>query len=83
MLLPKPIYRHWKDGEYRYFCPRCNAKYKTESPVYHHLRECGVGAQCPYCPKIVTQRRNLAEHMKRAHFAIKSNKRGSSDVIIL
>uniref|UniRef100_A0A336MPB0 CSON004610 protein n=2 Tax=Culicoides sonorensis TaxID=179676 RepID=A0A336MPB0_CULSO len=58
----KPIYKHWKNGEYRYFCPRCSAKYKHEGPVIYHLRECGVGAQCPYCPKVVTQRRNLAEH---------------------
>lgn len=29
-----------------------------------HLRECGTGAQCPLCPKIVTQRRNLRKHME-------------------
>jgi hypothetical protein len=29
------------------------------------MRECGKGAQCPFCPKVVTQRRNLASHMER------------------
>lgn len=30
-----------------------------------HRKECGKGAQCPLCPKIVTQKRNLAKHMER------------------
>uniref|UniRef100_A0A336N3C0 CSON005666 protein n=1 Tax=Culicoides sonorensis TaxID=179676 RepID=A0A336N3C0_CULSO len=79
----KPIYKHWKNGEYRYFCPRCSAKYKHEGPVIYHLRECGVGAQCPYCPKVVTQRRNLAEHVKRAHFLRGNHKKSGQKSVVL
>lgn len=37
----------------------------TVSALRSHLRECGRGAQCPLCPKIVTQKRNLAKHMEK------------------
>lgn len=37
----------------------------TVSALRSHVRECGIGAQCPLCPKIVTQRRNLAKHMEK------------------
>lgn len=35
------------------------------SALRSHLRECGRGAQCPLCPKVVTQKRNLAKHMEK------------------
>lgn len=34
------------------------------SALRGHLRECGLGAQCPVCPKVVTQRRNLVSNIK-------------------
>lgn len=37
----------------------------TVSALRSHLRECGRGAQCPLCPKVVTQKRNLAKHMEK------------------
>jgi hypothetical protein len=37
----------------------------TVSALRSHARECGVGAQCPLCPKVVTQKRNLAKHMEK------------------
>ena len=49
----------------RYVCGRCGVKYKKISALRSHLRECGRGAQCPLCPKIVTQKRNLAKHMEK------------------
>lgn len=53
------------DGHPRYICPRCGVKYKKISGLRGHLKECGTGAQCPICPKIVTQRRNLRKHMEK------------------
>lgn len=53
------------DGQIRHVCPQCGVKYKKFSALKGHFRECGRGAQCPLCPKIVTQRRNLAKHMER------------------
>lgn len=53
------------DGQPRFVCPRCGVKYKKISGVKGHLKECGKGAQCPLCPKIVTQRRNLPKHMEK------------------
>lgn len=35
------------------------------SALRSHVRECGIGAQCPLCPKVVTQKRNLAKHMEK------------------
>ncbi|XP_055379953.1 uncharacterized zinc finger protein CG2678-like [Condylostylus longicornis] len=60
---PKTMYM--KDGTLRYICPRCGVKYKKITAVRGHMRECGLGAQCPFCPKIVTQRRNLPKHIER------------------
>lgn len=37
----------------------------TVSALRSHVRECGIGAQCPLCPKIVTQKRNLPKHMEK------------------
>lgn len=37
----------------------------TVSALRSHMRECGLGAQCPFCPKVVTQKRNLAKHMEK------------------
>ncbi|XP_053687073.1 protein tramtrack, alpha isoform-like [Sabethes cyaneus] len=53
------------DGVVRYLCPQCGVKYKRVSALRTHMKECGKGAQCPLCSKIVTQRRNLAKHMER------------------
>lgn len=53
------------DGQPRFVCPQCGVKYKKLSGVKGHLKECGKGAQCPFCPKIVTQRRNLPKHMEK------------------
>lgn len=53
------------DGLPRFVCPQCGVKYKKMSGVKGHLKECGRGAQCPFCPKIVTQRRNLPKHMEK------------------
>uniref|UniRef100_A0A2M3ZEM2 Putative secreted peptide n=2 Tax=Nyssorhynchus TaxID=44543 RepID=A0A2M3ZEM2_9DIPT len=53
------------DGLTRYVCPQCGVKYKKLSALRGHMKECGKGAQCPLCPKIVTQRRNLPKHMER------------------
>lgn len=53
------------DGHPRFICPRCGVKYKKISGLRGHLKECGTGAQCPMCPKIVTQRRNLRKHMEK------------------
>lgn len=53
------------DGQPRFVCPRCGVKYKKISGVKGHLKECGKGAQCPLCPKVVTQRRNLPKHMEK------------------
>lgn len=53
------------DGQPRFICPRCGVKYKKISGLRGHLKECGTGAQCPICPKIVTQRRNLRKHMEK------------------
>uniref|UniRef100_A0A182HNU2 Uncharacterized protein n=1 Tax=Anopheles arabiensis TaxID=7173 RepID=A0A182HNU2_ANOAR len=63
MLEPKVVIMD--DGLTRYVCPQCGVKYKKLSALRGHMKECGKGAQCPLCPKIVTQRRNLAKHMER------------------
>uniref|UniRef100_A0A1Q3EYU7 C2H2-type domain-containing protein n=1 Tax=Culex tarsalis TaxID=7177 RepID=A0A1Q3EYU7_CULTA len=63
MLEPKVMIMD--DGLARYVCPQCGVKYKKLSALRGHMKECGKGAQCPLCPKIVTQRRNLAKHMER------------------
>ncbi|XP_063697882.1 zinc finger protein ZFP2-like [Culicoides brevitarsis] len=44
------------NGETRYSCSKCGVKYKKMSALRSHFKECGKGAQCPYCPKVVTQR---------------------------
>ncbi|GAB0096970.1 Zinc finger C2H2 superfamily [Sergentomyia squamirostris] len=53
------------DGLPRYVCPQCGVKYKKRSALRAHQKECGRGAQCPLCPKIVTQKRNLPKHIER------------------
>lgn len=53
-----------EDNQLRFICKRCGVKYKKMGALRSHLRECGTGAQCPLCPKIVTQRRNLRKHME-------------------
>lgn len=53
-----------QDNEPRFVCTRCHVKYKKLSLLRSHLKECGIGAKCPLCPKIVTQRRNLKKHME-------------------
>ncbi|XP_055529752.1 protein bric-a-brac 1-like [Wyeomyia smithii] len=53
-----------EDGLQRFLCPQCGVKYKKLSYLRSHMKECGKGAQCPLCPKIVTQRRNLPKHME-------------------
>lgn len=63
MLEPKVMIMD--DGLARYVCPQCGVKYKKMSALRGHMKECGKGAQCPVCPKIVTQKRNLAKHMER------------------
>lgn len=62
--MPVPKIMMMTDG-LRYVCGRCGVKYKKISALRSHLRECGRGAQCPLCPKIVTQKRNLAKHMEK------------------
>uniref|UniRef100_A0A336LK39 CSON013634 protein n=1 Tax=Culicoides sonorensis TaxID=179676 RepID=A0A336LK39_CULSO len=52
------------NGETRYACSQCGVKYKKMSALRSHFKECGRGATCPYCPKVVTQRRNLAKHIR-------------------
>lgn len=52
------------DNQLRFICKKCGVKYKKMGPLKSHLRECGTGAKCPLCPKIVTQRRNLRKHME-------------------
>lgn len=37
----------------------------TVSALRSHVRECGIGAKCPLCPKVVTQKRNLPKHMEK------------------
>lgn len=67
------------DGQPRFVCSQCGVKYKKISGLRGHLRECGRGAKCPVCPKIVTQRRNLPKHMEKHKregfydYAIKEN----------
>lgn len=51
------------DGQPRYMCSNCSVKYKDASRLQHHLRECGLGAQCPICGFVCKQRRNLPDHM--------------------
>lgn len=51
------------DGLPRYLCPQCNVKYKSIGQVKNHLRDCGIGAQCPICSFVCTQSRNLRVHM--------------------
>lgn len=63
------------NGETRYSCARCGVKYKKMSALRSHFKECGRGAKCPFCPKVVTQRRNLSKHL-RTH-----NKNNSAFVI--
>lgn len=63
MLEPKVVIMD--DGLTRFVCPQCGVKYKKVSALRGHMKECGKGAQCPLCPKIVTQRRNLPKHMER------------------
>lgn len=53
------------DGQSRFVCPQCGVKYKKISGLRGHMKECGRGAQCPICPKVVTQRRNLRKHMEK------------------
>lgn len=53
------------DGQPRFVCPQCGVKYKKVSGLRGHMKECGRGAKCPLCPKVVTQRRNLRKHMER------------------
>lgn len=65
------------NGEIRYICPKCGAKYKQIGGINCHLKECGIGAKCPYCPKIVTQRRNLHKHME-THQRTKQTLRSSN-----
>ncbi|CRK89095.1 CLUMA_CG002560, isoform A, partial [Clunio marinus] len=64
MELIEPKIMIMSDGP-RYVCSRCGVKYKKVSALRSHLRECGRGAQCPLCPKVVTQKRNLAKHMEK------------------
>ncbi|XP_059614910.1 uncharacterized protein LOC132260654 [Phlebotomus argentipes] len=61
----EPLVIYMDDGLPRYVCPQCGVKYKKVSALKAHRKECGKGAQCPLCPKIVTQKRNLAKHMER------------------
>lgn len=60
------------DGHPRFVCSRCGVKYKVISALKAHVRECGMGAQCPVCGFVCTQRRNLP-----AHIATHSNMKGS------
>uniref|UniRef100_A0A1B0CV34 C2H2-type domain-containing protein n=1 Tax=Lutzomyia longipalpis TaxID=7200 RepID=A0A1B0CV34_LUTLO len=60
-----PLVMFMDDGLPRYVCPQCGVKYKKFSALKAHRKECGRGAQCPLCPKIVTQKRNLPKHMER------------------
>jgi GAGA factor len=53
------------DNEYN-FMPETNIFFLfSVSALRSHSRECGVGAPCPLCPKVVTQKRNLAKHMEK------------------
>lgn len=61
----QPQVMYMDDGQPRFICPQCGVKYKKISGLRGHLKECGTGAQCPICPKIVTQRRNLRKHMEK------------------
>lgn len=63
MLEPQVIIMD--DGQPRFVCPQCGVKYKKISGLRGHMKECGRGAQCPICPKVVTQRRNLRKHMEK------------------
>lgn len=53
-----------ENGEIRYVCKECGVKYKKMSGLRSHAKECGRGAKCPYCPRIVTQKRNLSKHVR-------------------
>lgn len=63
--LVEPQVLFMDDGQPRFVCPQCGVKYKKVSGLRGHMKECGRGAQCPICPKIVTQRRNLRKHMEK------------------
>lgn len=51
------------DGLQRYICTKCGVKYKYISQLKSHIKECGLGATCPFCGFTCTQRRNLPAHM--------------------
>lgn len=63
-LTPDVLVSLMDDNQFRFICKRCGVKYKKMGALRSHLKECGLGAQCPLCPKIVTQRRNLRKHME-------------------
>ncbi|XP_058123239.1 longitudinals lacking protein, isoforms N/O/W/X/Y-like [Anopheles ziemanni] len=60
MLEPKVMIMD--DGLARYVCPQCGVKYKKMSALRGHMKECGKGAQCPVCPKIVTQKQLWSDY---------------------
>lgn len=69
------------DGQPRFVCPQCGVKYKKVSGLRGHMKECGRGAKCPLCPKVVTQRRNLRKHMER-HQREASMGSGALDILV-
>lgn len=63
-LIAEPKIIFMPNGEMRYSCVKCGVKYKKMSGLRSHAKECGRGAKCPFCPKVVTQKRNLNKHVQ-------------------
>lgn len=75
-----------EDGTKRYVCAKCGVKYKHRCLLRGHLKECGIGVKCPYCPRVITQKRNLKKHMNihaRDKYNSESNSNKNNQIDVL